>query len=98
MDTNQKIEISHPKGKKGIKMDFSKYHFLRSSIINCLKEKGKATQSELLDFSTKYLKDNNLTFDGSIGWHLEWVKLDMESKSELNRCTGSSPLKYELKG
>ena len=91
-----KIQLLHPIGKKAIKMDERKYNKLKTSILCCLRAKGKLSHSEILRTITDEFINNNINFEGSIEWHLEWVKLDLEARKEIKRLDKESPIKYTL--
>lgn len=85
----QKIQLKHPLGKKAVSMDKLKYDILKKAFLNQLKKRGKAIAEDF--------KSNNIKFEGSIQWHVEWVKLDLEAKKEILRVPKTSPQKYEIK-
>ncbi|GIK21438.1 MAG: hypothetical protein PHY57_08540 [Ignavibacterium sp.] len=85
----QKIQLKHPLGKKAVSMDKLKYDILNKAFLNQLKKRGKAIAEDF--------KSNNIKFEGSIQWHVEWVKLDLEAKKEILRVPKTSPQKYEIK-
>lgn len=84
-----KIQLKHPLGKKAVSMDKLKYDILKKAFLNQLKKRGKAIAEDF--------KSNNIKFEGSIQWHVEWVKLDLEAKKEILRVPKTSPQKYEIK-
>ena len=92
----EKIELKHPEGKKAVSMDVEKYFILKSAIIECLKFKTELTHKELKQSVKDYLSDNNKRIEGSVPWHLEWVKLDLEAKKEIKRTDTKSGIKYIL--
>lgn len=93
---NHKIQLQHPAGKKAIKMDKEKYELLKSSLIRCLNTNGKLSHTEILQTVTKEFKTNNILFEGSLDWHLEWVKLDLEAQKVITRLNNELPIKYIL--
>lgn len=84
-----KIQLKHPLGKKAVSMDKLKYDILKKAFLNQLKKRGKAIAEDF--------KSNKIKFEGSIQWHVEWVKLDLEAKKEILRVPKTSPQKYEIK-
>jgi hypothetical protein len=90
----QKIQLSHPDGKKAVSMNIAKYDVLKKSLLNRLRTKGESTHSELLKAITEDFKKNKTKFEGSIEWHMEWVKLDLEAKKEIKRHGDESPIKF----
>ncbi len=92
----QKIQLKHPTGKKAISMDKEKYGVIEKSLLICLKGKAEATHKEILNTVTEDFKKNKIKFDGSIEWHMEWVKLDLEAKKKITRIADTTPIKFKL--
>ncbi|MEP7266454.1 MAG: hypothetical protein ABI844_02425 [Saprospiraceae bacterium] len=92
----QKIQLKHPEGKKAINMNKSKYDALKNALLIHLKKKGELTYVELLDAITEEFKKNKIKFEGSIQWHMEWVKLDLEANKIIQRVKNTTPQKYIL--
>ena len=93
---DQKIQLLHPAGKNAVRIDREKYDILKKALISVLKTKGESTHKELFKSVSDYLKVNRIDFEGSVEWHLESVKLDMEAKKEIKRVGEKPPLKYAL--
>lgn len=93
---NTKIQLKHPAGKKAINMDKEKYDLLKKAILNHLKKQDELTHGEILKAIEEDFKKNKTKFDGSIEWHMEWVKLDLEANGKIVRIAGSSPIKMKL--
>ena len=64
--------------------------------MNRLKTKGESTHTEILQTITEDFKKNKTKFEGSIEWHLEWVKLDLEARKEIKRIGDKSPVKFAV--
>ena len=92
----QKIQLKHPAGKKAVSMDKVKYDTLKSYILTNLKEQGETTHTELLQSVTKDFKKDKVKFSGSVEWHMEWVKLDLEARKVIKRIADKSPIKFSL--
>ena len=92
----QKIQLEHPAGKKAVQMDKGKYDVLSQSISTHLRKVGESTHSGILQAVTKDFMQNNISFEGSIEWHMEWVKLNMEAKNEIKRSTDKSPITFVI--
>ena len=92
----QKIKLIHPAGKKAISMDKAKYDGMKKAILNCLKNNGESTHTEILNSVIADFEKNKIQFEGSVEWHLEWVKLDLEARMEIKRMDGSSPIRFKL--
>jgi len=92
----QKIQLKHPAGKKAISMDKGKYDVLKKAILNCLEKNGALTHTEMLNVITENFNKNKTKFKGSIEWHMEWIKLDLEASKSIERITDKSPLKFKI--
>jgi hypothetical protein len=92
----QKIQLKHPSGKKSIIMDKVKYDLLRNALLDLLSAKGESTFTEIWKSISDDFKRNQVNFQGSIQWHMEWVKLDLEANKKIRRLPNTSPEKYAL--
>jgi hypothetical protein len=90
------MQLRHPAGKKAVSMDKGKYDVLKTPLLNHLKAEGESTHKEILRAITEDLAKKNTTFQGSIEWHMEWVKLDLEARNEIKRIEGKSPIRFAL--
>ena len=88
------IQLKHPVGKRAISMDKNKYDSLKRSLLNHLKLNGESAHGDILQGITQDFKKNKIRFEGSVEWHMEWVKLDMEAKKEIKRISDKSPIKF----
>ena len=77
-------------------MEKGKYEVMKKTLLNCLSAKGPSTHTEILQAITEDFKQNNIVFDGSLEWHMEWVKLDLEAGKEIKRMDQDSPVKFNL--
>ncbi len=91
-----KIQLKHPVGKKAVSMDKGKYDVLKKVLLNRLKTKGESTHKEILQTVTEDFKKNKIKFDGSIEWHMEWVKLDLEARKKIKRLGDKPPIKFTV--
>lgn len=91
-----KIQLKHPAGKKAVNMDKQKYDLLKNFIMSYLKTKSEATHTEILKSLTDDFKKNNIQFQGSVEWHLEWVKLDLEARKMIKRHDGKPTVTYSI--
>ena len=92
----EKIQLIHPQGKKAIKMDLEKYELIKKYLLEGLKAGNELTQDQLRDSIIKAINLHKLKFEGSVEWHLEWVKLDLEARKLITRKGSGSPYKYSL--
>ncbi len=93
----EKIQLIYPEGKKAVSMNKAKYDNLKKALLNHLKKKGESTHTEILDAITEYFKKNKIKFEGSIHWHMEWVKLDLEASKTIQRVQGPAPGQTRLR-
>lgn len=90
------VQLQHPAGKKPVRMDRSKYERMKTAIVDHLKGTGGSTHSELLRAITADLARAKPKFEGSIAWHLEWVKLDLEARKVIERLGNKAATEYRL--
>ena len=89
----EKIMTLHPAGKQGVNIDKRKYDMVRQAIEEALQAQPGATFSELTDAVGQRIGD---VFDGSVGWYVTSVKLDLEARGVLERVDGRSPQRLRL--
>lgn len=92
----QKIQLTHPAGKKAVSIDKGKYDVLKKILMRHLKNKGESTHDEIFQTVKEDFKKNDTKFEGSVNWYLEWVKLDLEAKKEIKRVSDKSPIKFTI--
>ena len=92
----EKIQLTHPQGKKAVSMDKLKYEALKTSFLACLTLKKVAPFQELLADVENDLKNRKVKVEGKLSWNLFWVTLDLEAKKELYRDRTLSPVRYSL--
>ena len=93
---NDRVQLKHPRGKKPVTMSKEKYDLLRPAVLNYLRTREKATLGEISGAIEKHLKVKKKKFPGSLAWHLEWVKLDLEARKLIRRVPDTSPQEYML--
>lgn len=91
---NTKIQLAHPAGQKAVTMEAGKYNTMKEAVLSGL-AKGESTHSEMLQAVTNDFATKGTKFPGSIEWHMEWVKLDLEAKNQIRRIN-SSPARFDL--
>lgn len=92
----QLMQLRHPAGKKAVSMDKGKYDALKNPLLKHLKTKGESTHKEILRAITENFAKNKTKFEGSVEWHMEWVKLDLEAREQIKRIGDESPIKFAL--
>ncbi|HUR12499.1 MAG TPA: hypothetical protein VM012_14075 [Flavitalea sp.] len=90
------VQLKHPAGKKAVQMDKNKYELLKEGMLHCLSSKDEFTQDEILECVKGFFKKNKSKFEGSLSWHMEWVKLDLEARKIIKRNGAKSPVKYSI--
>ena len=93
---DQKVHLKHPQGEKPISMNRDKYDLLKPAVLKYLRAKGKATFTELSAAIAKDFRANRTQFKGSLPWHLEWVKLDLEARKMIKRVPNTTPQEYVI--
>ncbi|HEX7572745.1 MAG TPA: hypothetical protein VF514_06600 [Bacteroidota bacterium] len=91
-----KVQLKHPQGKKPIRMSKEKYDLLKPALLKYLRTRGKATFGEISSAIEKHFKTKEQRFQGSLAWHLEWVKLDLEARKLIRRVPDTSPQEYMI--
>lgn len=89
-----RIQLEHPAGKKAVAMEAGKYSLMSNAILSRL-AKGGSAHAEMLQGVTDDFAAKGTRFPGSIGWHMLWVKLDLEAKDQIRRIN-SSPERFDL--
>lgn len=93
---NHKVQLKHPDGKKAIAMPKERYDLLKPAVLKLLRSRESATFNEISAAIVEDFARRKTVFKGSIPWHLEWVKLDLEARKFIKRVPGTSPQKYEI--
>lgn len=87
------IQLLHPEGKNGARIQEEKYKLIKDTLIDILNEKGAISYKELVGYTRERLKD---TFEGSITWYVTAVKLDIEARGLIKRFTKNKLQHIEL--
>ncbi len=89
-----KVLIQHPQGKHGVSISKARYELVRATILDLLHDYGEISLTELLMRCEQILVGQ---LEGAISWYTTRVKLDLESRGEIERVPGASPEKIRLK-
>lgn len=89
-----KILTQHPKGKKGVNIDLTKYELIKGTLLDIIQRSGEITYQELNEESIRILKGK---FQGSISWYVVTVKLDLEARGVIERIPNTSPHTLRIK-
>jgi hypothetical protein len=93
--TEDRIVTLHPEGKQGVNVSRQKYELVRATILNTIYAAGEITFLQLFNDVIQQLTGD---FDGSIGWYITTVKLDLEARGLIERNTTTSPQRLRLAG
>jgi hypothetical protein len=93
MLTEERFMTLHPEGKIGVNVSRQKYEVVRDAILETLHSAGEITFLELFNTVIQRLGG---TFEGSIGWYVTTVKLDLEARGVIERITTTTPQRLRL--
>lgn len=85
-----KILTLHPSGNGGKNIEKQKYEVIKNAILRALRG-ALLTHTELDKEVSRLLP----TFEGSLPWYVETVKLDLEARKVIER-TYTQPPRYRL--
>ena len=88
----EKILTKHPQGKNGVRISKNKYEIIKSTMIRCLSTKD-LTHLESTNCVNERQRE---TFEGSINWYIETVKLDLEARNIIERVKEMKTEVYRL--
>lgn len=89
-----RIMTMHPDPEKsGVRISQGKYEIIRTAILKAIKSRGTLTFNDLLKEVNQELE---ASFEGSVSWYVTTVKLDLETRGEIERIPGSSPQILQL--
>ena len=89
----EKIMTLHPQGKQGVNIDRTKYETMKEAIIQTINAQEGITFADLNTAVSAQLEGK---FEGSIGWYLTTVKLDLEARHIIERIPNKSPQQLRL--
>jgi hypothetical protein len=90
-----KVITLHPDpSKSGVNISREKYGAIKNTIIDVLRERGIVTFKDLNIHVGEILEGK---FDGSIGWYVTTVKLDLEARKVIERLPDPGLQKLKLK-
>ena len=89
----EKILTKHPEGKAGVNISRAKYEAIKTAVTQSFDAHGAMTYTELAQDVRQRLGDS---FEGSIRWHVEVVKLDLEARGIIERVPKTRPQKLRL--
>lgn len=89
-----KIMTKHLLGKQGVRIDKDKYDTIKNAIIGEISKAGELTFQKLMQQLNKKL---GKSFEGSVGWYVTTIKLDLEARRIIERVGTKSPQVLRLK-
>jgi hypothetical protein len=89
----EKIMTLHPAGKQGVNVSRQKYEVVRKTILDTIHKAGEIT---FLDLFNSVIDQLAGRFEGSIGWYITTVKLDLEARGLIERVTDATPQRLRL--
>lgn len=84
----ERIMTLHPAGKLGVNISKLKYEVIRMAILDAIESRGELPFLDLAAAVTQRLEAD---FEGSIGWYVTTVKLDLEARGLIERIPGQGP-------
>lgn len=93
----ERVECATPTpGKAPTRIPRWKYEALRRAIhkVVCAAGSRGATLDDLVEKTPAWLSADELADLGSVSWHVTTVKLDLETKGEISRVAGQSPIRH----
>jgi len=81
-----RILTLHPEGKTGVNIAKDKYEAMKAAILDQLAASGPQSHADFRKAINDRLEG---TFDGSINWYLESVKLDLEARGVITHNRNS---------
>jgi len=95
----EKIQTRNPgRGKKGVRIEKSKYDIIRALIQESLSDGAKKSFTRILEDVSALIEKRKIPFEGFLSWYVETVKLDLEADRTIRRDTRAKPQTYSLIG
>ena len=88
-----KILTLHPDSKEGVNISRAKYDQIRTAMLAAFEMEGELLFKELPAAVEVYF---DVPFEGSLGWYVTTVKLDLEARGLIERVHGSRPQRLRL--
>lgn len=92
----EKIQLSHPEGKKAPAISLQNYQVLEKAIKEVLNGR-QLSHTDLAKEIHGYLEKKKIKFEGSVDWFGEWVKLHLLSKGTITVNTDKGKKLISLK-
>ncbi len=90
MTVTDKIMTLHPNpSKNGVNISKEKYDQMKGAILESIEMAGEI--KFMTDLRHEVNRKLGKSFEGSIGWYLTSVKLDLEARGLIERVPGKKP-------
>jgi hypothetical protein len=94
LDDDGKYLPQHPEGKRTLRVDGDKYQTIYQAFREIVTD---SEQEYVLEDVTEAIESTlGKTFDGSIQWHVNVVKVDLEARGLIERIPNEQPQKIRL--
>ncbi|MCP4583554.1 MAG: hypothetical protein GY839_18245 [candidate division Zixibacteria bacterium] len=89
------MTMNPDKSKTGVNISQVKYEIMKENILDAFKARQELSYSGLVNMINNWLADS---FEGSIRWYVEVVKLDLEARKIIEKIPNTKPQMYRLSG
>ena len=89
---DEKILTKHPSGKHGVNITKKKYDTMCKAILDSMVKK-EMSYSNIVQAVGDDLRNS---FEGSIKWYVEVIKLDLEARNMIEKIPNTKPQMYRL--
>jgi hypothetical protein len=83
----EKVECINPNTGRRMNIDASTWELFSKAIKTSLKGGKELTFTEIVEAVEKYLKQNKINFQQSVGWYAVTVKQDLQVRKEVEVFT-----------
>jgi len=92
-----KVVVTHPRTGTARNFDASIYNPIKSAILQSLKGSKGKTFTELTDEVQRIIRKKMPSFKGSVPWYTISIRLDLESRGEVETFTENGKKLNRLK-
>lgn len=94
LDDEGKYLPQHPENKRTLRVDGKKYQMIYQALREIVLD---AEQEYILEEVTETLENKlSKTFDGSVRWHVNAVKVDLEARGLIERVPNEQPQRFRI--
>jgi hypothetical protein len=95
---DEKFQLLHPEGKQAPRIAKAKYDLMRATLLQLIPADAEGVPlANLSDRVAEVLTTAQLADLGKIGWYTMGVKLDMETRGEIERVPNVTPQRLRRK-